>query len=183
MSDIDARQAWSVLNEADCLFTTDEVEQALDRMAQEITDRLAGSDPLLVCILNGGVVPFGKLLTRLAFPLTTDYIHATRYGSALEGAELNWIAGPHRDPRGRTVLLIDDIFDEGATLAAIVEQYRHAYAKEILTAVLVTKDREREIKMRPDISGITVPNRYVFGYGMDYKGYLRNACGIYAEKE
>ncbi|MFN2119044.1 MAG: hypoxanthine-guanine phosphoribosyltransferase [Anaerolineales bacterium] len=183
MAEIEAQQAWAALKEADRLYSSAEVEQALDRMADEITARLADRDPLLVCILNGGVVPFGKLLTRLNFPLTTDYIHATRFGSALHCAELNWVGGPHQVPRGRSVLLVDDIFDEGATLAAIVDQYLHGYAREIFTAVLVTKDRERTLALRPDFSGLTVPNRYVFGYGMDYKGYLRNANGIFAEKD
>jgi hypoxanthine phosphoribosyltransferase len=183
MQEITAREAWSVLQGADCLHSGEEVERAIHSMADQISSRVADRNPICVCVLNGGTVPFGKLLTKLDFPLVTDYIHATRYGGALTGGGLSWIAGPHVDPKGRTVLLIDDIFDEGTTLEALVEHYRSMQAQEIVTAVLVTKDRERETSIRPDISGLTVPNRYVFGCGMDYKGYLRNAPGIYAEKQ
>jgi hypoxanthine phosphoribosyltransferase len=183
MNGIAASDAWSVLRNADCLHPLEEVERAIADMAEEIGARLSERDPICVCVLNGGTVPFGKLLPRLDFPLITDYIHATRYGGALTGGGLSWIAGPHVDPRGRSVLLVDDIFDEGTTLEALVEHYKSMQAREIVTAVLVSKERERVTQIRPDISGLSVPNRYVFGYGMDYKGYWRNAPGIYAEKE
>jgi hypoxanthine phosphoribosyltransferase len=150
-------------------------------MAADITATLAGTDPLAVCVMTGGVVPFGKLLPRLQFPLRIDYVHATRYGDALTGGQLQWIAGPHADPRGRTVLLIDDILDEGTTLAGIEARYRGDGAHAVYKAVLVVKERQRAQDVHIDFPGVAVPDRYVFGYGMDYKGYLRNADGIYAE--
>jgi hypoxanthine phosphoribosyltransferase len=150
-------------------------------MAERIARELAGADPLLVCIMTGGVVPFGKLLPRLSFPFQIDYVHATRYRGQLSGGEFQWISGPHVEPRGRTVLLVDDILDEGTTLAGIEARYRAEGAREVRKAVLVIKDRPRVHEIVVEYAGLTVPNRYVFGYGMDYKGYLRNAPGIYAE--
>lgn len=150
-------------------------------MAENITQRLAHSNPLLVCIMTGGVVPFGMLLPRLQFPLEIDYVHATRYGRKLQGGELHWRAGPSHDPRGRVVLLVDDILDEGDTLAAIEARYRTDGASAVHKAVLVVKDRPRSTNITVEFKGLDVPDRYVFGYGMDYKGYLRNAPGIYAE--
>lgn len=166
---------------ADLLHSAETVESTLDAMAIAITGKLATTNPLLVCVLTGGVVPFGKLLPRLQFPLTIDYVHATRYGDKLHGGQLHWIAGPQQDPAGRTVLLVDDILDEGTTLAGIEERYRGDGAGAVYKAVLVTKDRKRAHDVPIDFPGLTVPDRYVFGYGMDYKGYLRNAPGIYAE--
>jgi hypoxanthine phosphoribosyltransferase len=183
LSKITPQQAWQVFQRADCLYSSEAVEAALDRMARDITARLAGTNPLLVCIMTGGVVPFGKLLPRLQFPLEIDYVHATRYGLQLHGGQLQWRVGPSQTPSGRPVLLVDDILDEGATLAGIEARYRDEGAHEVYKAVLVIKERQRALNVPIDFGGVEVPDRYVFGYGMDYKGYLRNAPGIYAEAE
>jgi hypoxanthine phosphoribosyltransferase len=181
VSAITPEQAREVLRKADCLFPAVEVEAALDRMAADITRSLADANPLLVCIMTGGVVPFGKLLPRLTFPMQIDYVHATRYGRQLVGGQLQWLVGPHENPKGRTVLLVDDILDEGTTLAGIEERYRAEGARAVYKAVLVVKNRPRAHDVAVEFAGLPVPDRYVFGYGMDYKGYLRNANGIYAE--
>ena len=183
MNPITAQQAWSVLGQADLLYSVDQVEKALDAMASSIIQKLAGTDPLVVCVMTGGVVPFGLLLPKLQFPLQIDYVHATRYGKKLQGGQLQWMSGPHQETRDRTVLLIDDILDEGATLAGIEARYHAEGAREVYKAVLVMKDRARTHDVKVDFVGLEVPDRYVFGYGMDYKGYLRNAPGIYAEAE
>ena len=180
MEPVTARQAWTVFDHADCLYTLGQVETALDAMAAEITRSIGEKDPLLVCLMNGGVVPFGKLLPLLQFPLQIDYVHATRYGQRLTGGDLHWLAGPFVPARGRTVLLVDDILDEGTTLAAIERRYLADGAAAIYKAVLVRKRRARVVPIDADFVGLDVPDRYVFGFGMDYKGYLRNAPGIYA---
>lgn len=172
-----------MLQRADRLHSPEQVEAALTDMAARINQALAGTDPLVVCVMTGGVVPFGQLLPRLRFPLQIDYVHATRYGKRLQGGQLQWISGPHQDPRERTVLLIDDILDEGATLAGIEARYRADGAREVHKAVLVVKNRPRQYDVKVEFAGLEVPDRYVFGCGMDYKGYLRNIAGIYAEAE
>ena len=176
-------QAWEVLKKADRLYPPEAVEAALDRMAREIQSELSASNPLLVCIMTGGVVPFGKLLPKLQFPLETDFVHATRYRGALRGGELHWRVGPQVSARGRVVLLIDDILDEGDTLAGIEARYRADGARAVHKAVLVVKQRARAIDAQIEFKGLDVPDRYVFGYGMDYQGYLRNAPGIFAEAQ
>jgi hypoxanthine phosphoribosyltransferase len=182
MTTVTPEQAWEVFRQADCLHDGSRVEAALDDMAAAITRRLAGTNPLAVCLMNGGTVPFGKLLTRLQFPLQVDYVHATRYGARIKGGELQWLAGPFVSARGRTVLLVDDILDAGITLAAIEARYRADGAAQVFKAVLTRKDRPREVSIDVDFVGLDIPDRYVFGYGMDYKGYWRNAPGIYAVK-
>ncbi|AJE03849.1 hypoxanthine-guanine phosphoribosyltransferase [Geobacter pickeringii] len=173
-----------VYAEADCLFAAAEVDEAIDRMAQAITGRLAEANPILFCVMNGGLIVTGKLLPKLEFPLEAEYLHATRYGHKLYGTVLDWKVRPARDLRDRTVLVVDDILDEGATLGAIVDWCREQGAREVLTAVLVDKKHDR--KSRPDLIpefvGLETPDRYLFGYGMDYKGYWRNAPGIFALK-
>ncbi len=180
MTTVTPEQAWEVFRQADCLFDEAQVEAALDHMAAAITLELAGANPVAVCLMNGGAVPFGKILTRLQFPLQVDYVHATRYGARIQGGDLEWIAGPLVAARDRTVLLVDDILDAGTTLAAIEARYRADGAKRVCKAVLTRKDRPREVAIDVDFVGLDIPDRYVFGYGMDYKSYLRNAPGIYA---
>jgi len=183
LNPISAQQAWAVLQQADRLYSPDQVEAALTDMASRINQTLAGTDPLVVCVMTGGVVPFGRILPRLTFPLQIDYVHATRYGKKLQGGQLQWLSGPHQDPRDRVVLLIDDILDEGTTLAGIEARFRSDGAREVHKAVLVVKNRPRAHDVKIDFGGLEVPNRYVFGCGMDYKGYLRNVAGVYAEAE
>lgn len=181
MKALGPKEAWKVFQNAERLYAPEAVEAALDRMARDIEAKLADADPLLVCIMTGGVVPFGKLLPKLQFPFETDFVHATRYRGKLHGEELHWRVGPAEDARGRAVLLVDDILDEGNTLAGIEARYRADGASAVYKAVLVVKRRPRSIDVPIEFQGLEVPDRYVFGYGMDYKGYLRNAPGIYAE--
>lgn len=163
------------------LFSKAEVDAALDKMATEIHDRLANANPIFLCVVVGGIVPLGNLLPRLDFPLEVDYIHATRYGNKTVGTELIWKMVPQSSLKNRTVVVVDDILDGGVTLAEIVKYCQAQGAKAVLTAVLVEKYNARLPEGLPtaDFHGLQADNHYVFGYGMDYKGYLRNAPGIY----
>ena len=177
---ISAEEAMAVYRSADQLYSREEVEATLDRMAAEITDRLGDSDPIVLCVMNGGLIPSGHLLTRLDFPLRVDYVHATRYRGEMSGRDLHWLRPPEELLEGREVLILDDILDEGITLAAIVEGCRSQGATGVYTAVLVQKQHARSNGFKADFVGLKAEDRYLFGYGMDYKGYLRNVTGIYA---
>lgn len=169
---------------ADCLISQEEVERALDRMAEEITRDLGDKLPVFYCVMNGGLITTGHLLTRLGFPLEVDYIHATRYRGKTRGGELFWRVSPEVPMAGRHVVIVDDILDEGATLAAILDYCREAGAASITTAVLVDKQHDRKAVPghKADYCSLEVADRYVFGFGMDIKGYWRNAPGIFAPK-
>lgn len=173
-----------VMAEADCLYSNAQIEDAIDRVAATINAELAESNPVVFCVMNGGLIFAGKLVSKLDFPLELSYLHATRYRSETTGGELFWKAKPEVSFIDREVLIIDDILDEGHTLAAIIDFCKHAGASKVHTAVLINKEHER--KARPDLQadyvGLPCIDRYIFGYGMDYKGYWRNAAGIYAVK-
>jgi hypoxanthine phosphoribosyltransferase len=168
---------------ADLLYSEKEVEAALDKMAGQINGLLADRNPLLLCVMNGGIVVAGKLITRLSIPLTLDAINASRYQNQTSGGSIEWVLKPGVPLKGRTVLIIDDILDEGITLAAIHEYCLAQGASSVYSAVLVDKILDHEKPITADFIGLEVENRYLFGYGMDYKGYLRNAAGIYACKD
>jgi hypoxanthine phosphoribosyltransferase len=170
----------AVAARADRLVDDATVDTALGRMAGAITDAVGGRDPVVLCVMTGGIVATGLLLPRLDFALRLDYVHATRYRGATSGGRIDWLHRPSDAIRGEHVLVIDDIFDEGLTMEAIVAACREDGAAGVVSAVLVEKERERPCSYRPDIIGLTVPNRYVMGYGLDYKSYFRNARGIIA---
>jgi hypoxanthine phosphoribosyltransferase len=177
-------EAGRVLADSDLLITESEVVAAIARLADEMTAELKSLNPVLVCCMNGGLVFAGQLLTKLIFPLQVDYVHATRYGHAINGVALDWKVRPQTDLRGRTVVLLDDIIDEGVTLAAIADYCRQLGAAKIMMAVLVEKLHLRKVTpgLKADFTGIEVGDRFLFGYGLDYKGYWRNAPCIYALK-
>lgn len=173
-----------VMREADCLHAQTEVEAAIARIAAEVTEKLQDANPVVFCVMNGGLIFAGQLLTMLDFPLEQSYLHATRYRNQTRGGDLFWKAKPEVSFMDRDVLIIDDILDEGHTLMAIIDFCRHAGARNVYTAVLLDKqhDRKADPSFKADFVGIECQDRYVFGYGMDYKGYWRNAPAIYAVK-
>ncbi len=171
-----------VRREANCLFSAAQVEAALDRLATEIMVRYENCNPLVLCVMNGGLMATAGLLQRMDFPLQSDYLQATRYRGETRGGELHWLREPGHTLQGRAVIVVDDILDEGYTLAAIVEYCRGRGAASVESVVLVEKRHTRKQGIEADYVGLVVEDRYVFGYGMDYKDYLRNAPGIFAVK-
>jgi hypoxanthine phosphoribosyltransferase len=173
-----------VMAEADCLVPEQQVYQAIDTMAEQITTALKDRNPLLFCVMNGGLILTGQLLPRLKFPVQAEYLHATRYRQETTGGILEWKLRPEADMNGRTVLIVDDILDEGTTLNAIADYCSAQGASQVLTAVLVDKQHQRKARpgLKADFTGLEVEDRFLFGFGMDYKGYWRNAPGIYAVK-
>lgn len=181
---MNSEEAAKIMREADCLHSEEEVQAALDRIAGQITTRLQDADPIVFVVMNGGIIAAGQILPRLRFPLQVAYLHATRYGDATRGGVLDWKVKPSIDLRGRTVLIIDDILDEGNTLLAILEYCRAEGARAALCAVVVNKlhDRKAVQGFAADFVGLEVEDRFLFGCGMDYEGYWRNTLAIYAAR-
>lgn len=173
-----------VLEDAECLYSTSELNQALDRMAAQITEKLQDTTPLILCVMTGALIPVGHLVTRLHFPLEIDYIHVTRYRGTNRGGDLHWLVEPRQNLKDRTIIIVDDIMDGGLTLSAIIDYCRQAKAKAIHTAVMVSKKRVREpgVDFEPDFVGVETEDKYLFGFGLDYEEFLRNVPGIYAVK-
>ncbi|MFZ2315555.1 MAG: hypoxanthine-guanine phosphoribosyltransferase [Gammaproteobacteria bacterium] len=179
-----AEKVKTVLKDAECLYSYTEVNQALDKMAAEITAKLEHSNPLVLCVMTGALITTGHLVTRLHFPLEIDYIHATRYRGAMRGGDLHWLVEPRQSLEDRTIIVVDDIMDGGLTLAAIIDYCQQYKAKEVYTAVMVSKERKREpgVNFEPDFVGLKTEDKFLFGFGLDYEEYLRNVPGIYAVK-
>jgi len=179
----DLQQAWTFLRNSDQIASAEQVDAAVRRVAGEIEAKLGGSYPLVLAVMGGAVVFAGQLLPMLRFPLDFDYIHASRYGTATRGAGLEWRVSPPNLAKGRAVLVVDDILDHGETMAAIRARLLELGAQAVYSAVLVDKILDKKKPIQADFIGLSIPDRFVFGCGMDAKGFWRNLPEIRAMKE
>lgn len=164
-----------VLERSEVLHDAATVAAAYDRLAAAVTARLSDQAPLVLAMMVGGMIPAAELVRRLRFPFQLDYLHATRYRGATSGSTLQWLARPSQSLAGRSVLLVDDILDEGVTLKAVQAACAAEGAREVLTAVLTRKRHDRCVAgVQAEFIGLEVPDRYVFGCGMDYKEWFRD---------
>ena len=158
-----------------------EVMAAVERIADALNETYRDTEVLVLVVMNGAMIPASWILTRLRFPIVIDYMHVTRYRGSTEGHELYWIAHPRHELRDRHVLVIDDILDEGPTLGAVLDHCRQAGTLSVRCAVLAEKIHDRRARgVAADFVGLTVPDRYVFGCGMDYAENLRHLDEIWA---
>ena len=178
----DIQEIKNILASADVIHTEEEVAAAVSRVAREITEKLGETNPLLLVVMSGGVPFAGHLMTQLHFPLEFDYLHVTRYGQETSGGALSWRSAPWTSVKDRVVIVLDDILDEGMTLAAIVERLKELGAKACYTAVATEKLNGKKKPIKADFVALTVPDRFVFGFGMDVRGHFRNLPAIYAMK-
>ena len=177
------QQAQQILDTADLIYSEQTVAQTVQRMAVDITQVLSYQQPLVLCVMGGAVVFTGQLLPQLRFPLDFDYLHLSRYDKKMTGGEIHWQAEPKENVQDRVVLVLDDILDEGITLAAIRDKVLENGAKAFYSAVFAEKETGRPKPFEADFVGLTVPDRYVFGFGMDIHGAWRNLPAIYAVKD
>ena len=176
-------QAWEIPHAAEPVCSAAAVTQALHRVAADITRVLKDENPLVLSVMSGAVVFAGHLLPQLRFPLDVDYLHLTRYGNSTLGGGIEWKVFPQAAVTGRIVLVVDDILDAGHTMAEIRQRVLAAGARRFHCAVFADKDIGMPKPLAADFVGVRVPNRYVFGFGMDVKGAWRNLPEIYALKE
>ena len=179
---LSAVEAQRIFDEADLIVSGQEAEAAVRRVAGEISAAMRDAHPLVLSVMGGAVIFTVQLLPLLDFPLEFDYLHVTRYGDTTTGGELSWIVSPRAAIAGRTVLVVDDILDEGITLAAVKRRLLEQGAKDCRIAVFADKELGRGKPVSADFVGVSLPNRYVFGFGMDVKGAWRNLPAVYAVK-
>ena len=177
------QEAQAAFDLATIVFDEAQINAALDQMAEAIRNDYADKDPILLCVMNGGLFFTAELCKRLGFPHQQDYLHATRYNGELRGEQVMWKAAPQAELAGRHVLVLDDILDEGHTLLAIKAALQKQSPASLKVAVLTDKKHQRRTPgISADYIGLSLPDQYVFGCGMDYKGYYRNLSAIYAAK-
>jgi hypoxanthine phosphoribosyltransferase len=187
MQDFHYNRARALLANAEEIVSADQVQTAVRHVADVLNERFDNDEtsdfPLVLGVMGGAVVFTGNLLPQLTFPLEFDYIHVTRYGDLDRGGEVVWKVIPRQDVTGRTIIIVDDILDEGETLAHVKQRLLDMGAAEVILAVFADKDLGKVKPVRADIVGLTVPNQFVVGFGMDAHGYWRNLPGLWVIRD
>ncbi|MFK8030529.1 MAG: hypoxanthine-guanine phosphoribosyltransferase [Gammaproteobacteria bacterium] len=174
----------TVAANSDVLLTRDEIESAYHSLAVQLDKRFEGTLPVILPVMMGGLIPAVGILRHLSIPHRLDYVHTSRYGHAEAGGELNWKVPPSSTLIDQDVVVVDDIFDQGTTLAAVVGKLRELPVASVTTVVLARKIHDRVLtSLRPDLIGVEVPDRFVFGCGLDYHGGLRHLPDLHAIAE
>jgi hypoxanthine phosphoribosyltransferase len=184
MQDFHYARAHALLEHAEPIVSSEEVQAAVRRVADELNRRFGSPEdeafPLVLGVMGGAVVFTGNVLPLLDFPLEFDYIHVTRYGDEDQGGQVVWKVIPRQSVAGKTIVVLDDILDEGETLAQVKQRLLDMGASEVILCVFADKDLGRAKPVQADIVGVTIPNRFVVGFGMDVYGYWRNLPGLWA---
>lgn len=177
------------LDHSETVVSAQAMKTALAQMAQQLQARLAASSDadlalttqgiVLLCVMRGGLYLAGQMMERLGLPARLDYLQANRY-QGTSGHEIVWRTSPELSLAGQIVVVLDDILDAGITLAEVVRYCQQAGATQVLTAVLCEKDNGLTKPIQADVVGVHVPDRYVFGCGMDVYGWWRNLPEIRA---
>jgi hypoxanthine phosphoribosyltransferase len=181
MDELTHEEIVQVRDNAEVLISEDEINVAIDRIAQEVESSLDNEVPIMLCVMKGGLMFTSALMQRISSPMILDYVHVDRYRNKIQGSSIHWHKEPDTSLVDRTVIIVDDILDEGYTLQELIAYCHAKGAKKVLSAVLLKKKLSTTpTKVKADFIGLEVTDRYVFGWGMDYKGCLRNLSSIYA---
>jgi hypoxanthine phosphoribosyltransferase len=183
MQDFHIARARALLDNARQIVSPEQVQEAVHNVAEVLNRRFnepLAPFPLVLGVMGGAVVFTGHLLTQLGFPLEFDYIHVSRYGDDDRGGEVVWKVIPRQNVAGRTIIVVDDILDEGETLAHVKQRLLDMGAAEVVIVVFADKDLGRTKPVQADIVGLTIPNEFVVGFGMDVYGYWRNLPGLWS---
>jgi len=178
------KELHDIKNNSRLLIHHDEIQIAIQKLADQIEKDYKNKNPIFIVVLNGALIFSGHFLSKIKILCQTDYCHATRYMGRIFGKKVEWKAKPQIDLKDRHIIIVDDILDEGHTLSAITQFCHERKAKSVKSLVLVEKEHHRKnIKnYKADYCELTVPDEYVFGFGMDYNNYWRNLESIYSIK-
>jgi hypoxanthine phosphoribosyltransferase len=187
MQDFHFSRARSLLDNAEQIVSHEDVLAAVKRVAARLNARFGDpretNFPLVLGVMGGAVVFTGHLLPQLDFPLEFDYIHVSRYGDDDQGGRVIWKVIPRPNVAGRTIIVLDDILDEGETLAQVKKRLLDMGAAEVIVTVFADKIIKRSKPLKADIVGLTIPDKFVVGFGMDIYGYWRNLPGLWAIRQ
>jgi len=184
MANLCEQELQEIKENSDLIFSASQIKTAVEKMGLEMEARIQHKNAILLCVMNGGIIVTSDLLRCMDCDVRLDYLQVARYRDKTVGGSLHWLKEPQFSMENQTIVLVDDIYDEGYTMEELVSYCKKHGAKEVVTAVLLFKKKtSQQVGLKPDIYGLEVEDRYVYGYGMDYKGYLRNVPAIYAISE
>jgi len=174
----------NVLDQAECLATRSQVNAAIEKLAAQIASDYYEKNPIILCVMNGGLYITAALTERLDIPLRLDYIHASRYRGETQGKDLQWFKMPAFNLANEHVLVVDDVYDNGITLLEIEKELSKQNPASLKSLVLVNKLHQyKPPGFQVTYVGMELDNKYLFGCGMDYYGHWRHLPQIFAINE
>jgi hypoxanthine phosphoribosyltransferase len=158
------------------LIEEKQLQQRVRELGEEISRDYAGKDLLLICILRGGVVFLADLMRQLSVPHTIDFMAVSSYGAGARqsSGQVRITLDLRESIEGRNVLLVEDIIDSGNTIFSVIEFLKTRRPKSLQVCTLLDKAERREAKVPIHYRGFTIPDKFVFGYGLDLDEYYRN---------
>ena len=181
MADLDIKHLQHIKQNADLIYNKQQIMTAISQISVQLEKILQNKNPIMLSVMNGGCVFTSDLIRHMDCDVRVDYVHVSRYHNKLKGSDLEWLKKPQCDLQDQVVVIVDDIYDQGCTLAELIKYCQQQGAREVISCVLLYKQKPNRVTSHePDFYGLTIPDRYVFGYGMDYQGHLRNLPDIYA---
>jgi len=171
----------AILEQSSLVAGSAEVTAAIERLAADINAHYGDRPIILLTVMTGAIIPAARLAIRLKMPMRMDFVHATRYAGQTEGGALDFRVPPRLKLQDEDVLIVDDIYDVGLTLELIERYCVSRGARSVNSAVLVRKQHGRETAGElPRFIGMDVPDKYVFGCGMDVYEHWRHLDEIRA---
>ena len=184
MANLSPQELQDIKDNADLIFSSSQIKKAVENIGIELEKLIRGKNAIMLCVMNGGLVFSADLMRSLDSNVRLDYLQVARYLDKTVGGSLHWHNEPQLSLQDQVVVIADDIYDEGYTLEEIVSYCKKHGAKEVITVVLLLKQKAiKKVELQPDLFGLEIEDRYVFGYGMDYQGHMRNVPDIYALPE
>jgi hypoxanthine phosphoribosyltransferase len=157
------------------LLTEQQIFERTEELAREITDDYRGKNPLLICILKGGLMFLADLMREIQLPLEIDFMAVSSYGDSTESSGVvRILMDLQRNIQGRHVLIVEDIIDTGQTLNYIIENLETRDPASVKVCTLLNKFARREVDIPLDYVGFDIPDKFVVGYGLDYGEIYRN---------
>ncbi len=161
---------------SEILIDTPILQKRVAELGAQISQDYAGQDLLLLCILRGGVVFLVDLMRHITVPHAVDFMAISSYGVGARASSGNvrLILDLQTDIRSRNVLLVEDIVDSGNTLAYVLELLRTRNPQSLKVCALLDKKERRQVHVPIDYCGFVIPDKFVFGYGLDLDEHYRN---------
>ncbi len=160
-------------------LTENEIHSAVQRVARELESKLHGEKPVFVCILRGALYFFADLIAEIRFPYSFTLYQVSSYDGLQSTLDLREITPFRVDISGRTVILVEDIIETGYTMSVLIEKFRSLGANRVMVATLLLKPDIFQNKFPIACVGISIPNDFIIGYGLDYNQHGRELLEIY----
>ena len=156
-----------------------EILAAVKNVAHQITEDLAGTNPLFICVLNGAFMFAADLLKEINFPCEVTFVKLSSYSGLVTSGSVKEIIGLSESVVGRNIVIVEDIIDTGITMERILDSLAAKGAKDVHVATFLQKPDALQRDIKINYIAMKIPNDFIVGYGLDYDGYGRNLKDIY----